>query len=212
MAEAETKDVEVADYYQCKAGLTVGVHVCSEDEVIEGSAMGFNETNPPLSEEEQQVAYGQVMYREYEPEDEEVEPIARESRTIRAMMGMQSPDMPPVSPTPDAEAPLDTLSRQDLRKKAKALGLNFPEDTDRDQMIGAIRKKQDESEGEDEDEPEVVSKRRAAAKEAIEKNNELATGGSGGGGGNAGGGSRGSSGAHRRQQPQPRDEEEEEEK
>lgn len=208
---AEAKTAEVAEYYQCRAGLTVGVHVCDEGEVIEGSAMGFNETNPPLSAEEQMATYGQIMYREYEPEDDEVEPIARESRTIRAMMGMQSPDMPPVSPTPDAEAPLDTLSRQDLRKKAKALGLNFPEDTDRDQMIGAIQKRQEEGE-EDEDEPDVVKERRASAKEAIEKNNELATGGSGGGGGNAGGGSRGSSGAHRRQQPQPRDEEEEEEK
>ena len=137
MAETkEAQDVEYADYYQCAAGLTIGVHVCDEGEVIEGSAMGFTEDNPPLSEEEQVAAYGQVLYKEYEPEEDEVQPIQKESRTIRAMMGMQTPDMPPVDPTAGlTDVPLFTLSRQELRKKAKSLGLNFPEDTDRDQMI-----------------------------------------------------------------------------
>lgn len=180
MAEAKQQEVEYADYYQCAAGLTVGMNVCDEGEVIEGSAMGFTESNPPLTEEQQEKAYGQVMYKEYTPEEDEVAPIHTESSRIRALMGMQSPDMPPVNPVLAAEVPLDMLSRQDLRTKAKSLGLNFPEDTDRDQMIGAIEKKQKDEEG-DENEPEVVTQRREHAKEAIENNNQLATGGSGGG-------------------------------
>jgi hypothetical protein len=180
----ETETPQYADYYQCAAGLTIGMNVCAEGEVVEGSAMNFSEGNPPLSEEQQVKQYGQVMYKEYTPEEDEVAPIHSESTRIRAMMGMQSPDMPPVNPVLTSEAPLDTLSRQELRKKAKLLGLNFPEDTDRDQMLGAIEKKQRENaegEGGDENEPEVVKQRRQHAKEAIESNNELAAGGSGGG-------------------------------
>ncbi len=182
MAEATQNEVEYADYYECTAGLTIGVSVCQEGEVVEGSAMGFSETNPPLSEEEQMDKYGQVMYKEYTPEDDEdLAPIQQKGRVARALMGMQSPGMPPVDPITISEAPLDTLSRQELRKKAKSLGLNFPEDTDRDQMIGAINKKLAEP-AEDRDEPEAVAKRRASAKEEIEANNALATGGAGGGG------------------------------
>lgn len=178
----ETETVQYADYYQCAAGLTIGMNVCEEGEVVEGSAMNFSEGNPPLTEEQQVKQYGQVMYTEYTPEEDELTPIHNESNKIRAMMGMQSPYMPPVAPVLAAEAPLETLSRQELRKKAKLLGLNFPEDTDREQMLGAIEKKQKENaEGDDDNEPEVVKQRRQSAKEAIESNNELATGGGGGG-------------------------------
>ena len=180
----ETKEVQYADYYQCAAGLTIGMNVCDEGEVIEGNAMNFSEGNPPLTEEQQVKQYGQVMYKEYTPEEDEITPIHTASTRIRAMMGMQSPDMPPVEPVLASEAPLEVLSRQELRKKAKLLGLNFPEDTDRDQMLGAIEKKQRENaegEGGDESEPEVVKQRRQHAREAIESNNELATGGGGGG-------------------------------
>lgn len=183
MAEATENEVEYADYYQCAAGLTVGVNVCAEGEVLEGSAIGFSETNPPLSEEDQIKKYGQVMYKEYEPEEgEDLAPVQNVSRTIRALQGMQSPDMPPVDPTLTiSEAPLDTLGRPELRAKAKKLGLNFPEDTDRDQMIGAIEKKQKESEEEGpENEPEIVTKRREHAKEVIEANNAMISGGGGG--------------------------------
>jgi hypothetical protein len=182
MAEATQNEVEYADYYECTAGLTIGVNVCQEGDVVEGSAMGFSETNPPLTEEEQLEKYGQVMYKEYTPDDDEdLVPIQQRGVVARVLMGMQSPGMPPVDPIQISEAPLEVLSRQELRKKAKGLGLNFPEDTDRDQMIGAINKKLAEP-GEDRDEPEVVAKRRASAKEEIEKNNELATGQAGGGG------------------------------
>lgn len=178
------EEVQYADYYQCAAGLTVGVHVYDEGEVVQGSAMGFTKDNPPLSEEEQEEKYGQVMYKEYDPEEgEDLSAVHKASRTIRAMMGMQTPDMPPVDPIPLSEQPLDTLSRQELRTKAKNLGLNFPEDTDRDQMLGAIDKKLKEGGEKRENEPEIVAQRRENAKEAIEKNNELATGGAGGGGG-----------------------------
>jgi hypothetical protein len=181
MAEATTQPVEYADYYECTAGLTIGVNVCQEGEVVEGSAMGFSETNPPLTEDEQLDKYGQVMYKEYIPEDDEdLSGVVQKGRVARALQGMQSPGMPPVDPIEISEAPLDSLSRQELRKKAKGLGLNFPEDTDRDQMIGAINKKISEP-GEDRDEPEEVAKRRASAKEQIEANNALATGGGGGG-------------------------------
>lgn len=191
----ETEQVEYADYYECTAGLTIGVSVCSEGEVVEGSAMGFSKDNPPLSEEEQEAKYGQVMYKEYTPEeDEDLAAVQQKGRVARALMGMQTPGMPPVDPILPSEAPLDTLSRQELRKKAKTLGLNFPEDTDRDQMLGAIDKKLKEG-GERGDEPEVVAQRREQAKEAIEKNNELATGG-------GGGGSSSSSSRRSRSQPQ----------
>jgi hypothetical protein len=183
MTETET-EVQYADYYQCAAGLTIGMNVCQEGEVVEGSAMGFSKDNPPLSEEQQVKQYGQVMYKEYTPEEDEIQPIHTESTRIRAMMGMQSPDMPPVNPIAATDVPLDTLSRQELRAKARTLGLNFPEDTDREQMLGAIEKKQKENaegEGGDENEPEVVKQRRQHAREAIESNNELATGGGGGG-------------------------------
>jgi hypothetical protein len=190
MAEATENEVEYADYYQCTAGFTVGVNVCAEGEVLEGSAMGFSESNPPLSEEDQLKQYGQVMYKEYEPEeDEDLVPIQHVSRSIRALQGMQSPDMPPVeAPTLATEAPLFTLSRQELRKKAKRLGLNFPEDTDREQMIGAIEKKEKENaegEGDNKDENEIVAKRREHAREVIEENNAMIASGGNGGGGSA---------------------------
>lgn len=182
MAEATTNEVEYADYYQCTAGLTIGVNVCQEGEVLEGSAMGFTESNPPLTEEQQIKQYGQVLYTEYTPEeDEDMAAPKAASRTIRALMGMQSPGMPPVDLIPQSEVPIETLSRQELRVKAKGLGLNFPEDTDRDQMIGAIEKKLAEPD-EDRDEPEPVAKRRAAAKESIEANNALLAGGGSSGG------------------------------
>jgi len=187
MAEATTtEDVEYADYYQCTAGLTIGMTVCQEGEVVTGEAMGFSETNPPLDEKEQIEKYGQVMYKEYEPdEDDDVAAIQHESDTIKALQGMNSPGMPPVTLAPGAaEVPLATLSRQQLRQKAKKLGLNFPEDTDRDQMIGAIEKKTEEGDSESDEENEVIARRREEAKAIIEANNELiASGGSSGGGG-----------------------------
>jgi hypothetical protein len=135
----------VADYYQCTGGLTIGMTVCQDGEVIEGSAMGFSETNPPLSEEDQEKVYGQVMYKEYTPDEEELVAIQQESSKIRALSGMQSPGEPKVVLTSGiAEPPLESLSRQELRALAKKVGLNFPADTDRDQMIGAIAKKQKE--------------------------------------------------------------------
>jgi hypothetical protein len=177
MAESTTKDeVEYADYYQCSAGFTVGMTVCQEGEVIEGSAMGFSETNPPLDPKEQVETYGSVMYREYEPdEDDDVAAIQHESATIRALQGMNDPKMPPVDLAPGAaEEPLEMQSRQKLRQAAKKLGLNFPEDTDRDQMIGAIQKKQEEAAGaRTDDENEVLQRRRESAKEAIEEANAL---------------------------------------
>jgi hypothetical protein len=188
MAEASTREErpEVADYYQCTAGFTVGVHVCSEDEVVPGSAMGFTKENPPLSEEEQEELYGQVMYTEYEAEEEELPALKAESGRLSALMGMQSPTQPPVTPASlEAQGqPLDMLSRQDLQAKAKKLGLNFPDDTDREQMIGAIEKKQKEGGEEGGRESAVIEQRRQTAKEAIEKaNQDIASGGSSGGGG-----------------------------
>jgi len=136
----------VADYYQCTAGLTIGMTVCQDGEVVEGSAMGFSETNPPLSEADQEKVYGQVMYKEYTPDEEEIAAIQQESGKIRAMAGMQDPTMPKVTLTSGVvEQPLDMLSRQELRARAKKVGLNFPADTDRDQMIGAIEKKEAEA-------------------------------------------------------------------
>lgn len=143
---AEAKKPNVADYYQCTGGLTVGMTVCQDGEVVEGSAMGFNETHVPLSEEDQEKTYGQVMYREYTPDEEEIAAIKQESGKMRAMSGMQDPTMPKVVlASGTVEPPLDTLSRQELRVRAKKVGLNFPADTDRDQMIGAIEKKQQEA-------------------------------------------------------------------
>ena len=177
MAESTTtEDVEYADYYQCTAGFTVGMTVCQEGEVVTGEAMGFTEANPPLSPEEQVEKYGQVVYREYEPDDDDdIAAIQRESATIKALQGMNDPNMPPVTPAPGAaEVPLEMQSRQQLRQKAKKLGLNFPEDTDRDQIIGAIEKKQEEAaEGRTEEENEVITRRRERAKSAIEEANSL---------------------------------------
>src|SRR4249919_3659739 len=163
MAEATTQPVEYADYYECTAGLTIGVNVCQEGEVVEGSAMGFSEANPPLTEEQQMDTYGQVMYKEYIPEDDEdLSGVAQKGRVARSLQGMQSPGMPPVDPIQISEAPLEVLSRQELRKKAKGLGRNFPQDSHRDRRIGAIDKNISER-GEVRDEPEEVAKRRASA-------------------------------------------------
>jgi hypothetical protein len=205
MAEATENEVEYADYYQCSGGLTVGVNVCQDGEVIEGSAMGFTKDNPPLSEEDQVKKYGKVLYKEYDPEEgEDLGAVQTMSRTIRALQGMQSPDMPPVDPTLTiSEVPLDMLGRPELRAKAKSLGLNFPEDTDRDQMIGAIEKKLKDNEGEaPENEPEIVTKRREHAKEVIEANNELIASG-----GSSGGSSHSSPRRSRRQEAPPEEEE-----
>lgn len=177
MAESTTtEEVEYADYYQCSAGFTVGLTVCQEGEVIEGSAMGFSEANPPLDPKEQVETYGSVMYREYEPdEDDDVAAIQHESATIRALQGMNDPNMPPVEPAPGAsEVELEMLSREQLRQKARSLGLKFPSDTDREQMLGAIQKKQQEAAGaRTEDENEVLQRRRENAKTAIEEANAL---------------------------------------
>ncbi len=180
------EEVEYADYYQCTGGLTVGMTVCEEGQVVEGSAMGFTNDSPPLTEEEQIEAYGQVMYKEYDPEeDDEVAVIHRESEKIRALQGMQSPYNPPVEAAPGAaEAPIETLSRQQLRQKAKKLGLNFPEDTDREQLLGAIEKKQQEqAESRTPEQNEVLQRRRDTARETIEEANALIqSGGTGPGG------------------------------
>jgi hypothetical protein len=143
MTQSE-EEVQYADYYQVAAGYTVGMTVCQEGEVIEGSAMGFTKENPPMSEEEQEEKYGQVLYKEYTPEEEELKAIKQASGQIRSLAGMQAPGEPPVV-TPAAVQPDITMqSRAELRARAKKVGLNFPEDTDRDQMIGAIEKKEKE--------------------------------------------------------------------
>jgi len=187
MTTTDTEEVQYADYYQCSAGLTVGLTVCEEGEVVPGSEMGFTKSNPPLSEEDQVKAYGQVMYKEYDPEDDEEAVLQQQASSVRALQGMNTPDMPPVDPAPGAaEVPLETLSRQQLRQRAKKLGLNFPEDTDREQLLGAIQKKQQETAGaRTEEESEIIKKRRESAKEAIEANNELISGGGSSGGGSA---------------------------
>jgi hypothetical protein len=143
MTQSE-EEVQYADYYQVAGGFTVGMTVCQEGEVIEGSAMGFTKDNPPMSEEDQEEKYGQVLYKEYTPEEEELKAIKQASGQIRTLAGMQSPTEPPVV-TPAATKPDITMqSRAELRARAKQVGLNFPEDTDRDQMIGAIEKKEKE--------------------------------------------------------------------
>ena len=184
MTQTDTEQVQYADYYQCTAGLTTGLSVCEEGQIVAGSEMGFTKDNPPLSEEDQIKAYGQVMYKEYDPEDEdEAAVLQQQYSSVRALQGMNSPDHPPVEPAPGAaDVPLETLSRQQLRQRAKKLGLNFPEDTDREQLLGAIQKKQQESAGaRTEEEAEIIKQRREAAKQTIEANNELiASGGSSG--------------------------------
>jgi hypothetical protein len=202
----EEEQVEYADYYQCTGGLTVGMTVCEEGQVVEGSEMGFTESNPPLSEEEQIEVYGQVMYKEYDPEeDDEVAVTQRESEKIRGLQGMQAPGQPPVEMAPGAaEPPIETLSRQQLRQKAKKLGLNFPEDTDREQLLGAIQKKQQENaESRTPDQNEVLQRRRDQAKEAIEEANQLIQSGGAGPGGRS---------APPRRQPRQEAPEEEEER
>lgn len=168
-------------YYQLTGGTTVGMTVAIEGEVVEGTAFGYGWK--PLSEEEQVDKFGRVIYKEYEASEDEddVAAIHALSTKIRAFMGMQSPDMPPVDPATGAGQPaLATMSRDELRAKAKTLGLNFGADTDREQMLGAIEKKEREAASEEpEDEPEPVKKRRAHAKEVIEHNNEVATGSTG---------------------------------
>jgi hypothetical protein len=142
MAEATTteEEVEYADYYQCSGGFTVGMTVCSDGDIVAGEDMGFSKDNPPLSEEEQEAKYGSVMYREYTPEEEEAK--ALETRTV--VQGMQAPGQPKVLPVAAATTDLSLLSREELRTRARKVGLNFPADTDRDQMIGAIDKKEKE--------------------------------------------------------------------
>lgn len=139
------EEVQFADYYQVTGGFTVGMTVCQDGEVIEGSAMGFTKTNPPMSEEDQETKYGKVLYKEYTPDEEELTAIQQASGQIRTLAGMQSPGQPPVVPPPTVQPDINTLSRQELRARAKLVGLNFPEDTDRDQMIGAIEKKEKEA-------------------------------------------------------------------
>jgi len=139
MAEAQEQEVDYAEYYMVSAGFTVGTTVCQEGDIVAGSDMGFSETNPPLSEEEQEAKYGRVLYEEYEPDEEE-----KKTLQPRAILGMQASTEPVVVPPPAGQADLTTLSRQQLRQRARTVGLKFPEDTDRDQMIGAIQKKEKE--------------------------------------------------------------------
>lgn len=145
MTTTDTEEVQYADYYQVSGGLTVGMTVLQDGEVVEGSAMGFTKDNPPLSEEEQTEKYGQVLYAEYTPEEDELTAIKQASGQIRTLAGMQAPGQPPVIPQPTTQPDLATQSRAELRARAKKVGLNFPEDTDRDQMIGAIDKKEKEA-------------------------------------------------------------------
>jgi len=174
----QPKPVEHADYYQVTGGFTVGQTVAQDGEVLAGDVFGFTEAAPPLSEDDQKKRFGRVMYKEYTPDEDELAAIQGESQRIRSMLGMQSPDEPPVPDPATTPSALALLSRQELRAMAKGVGLNFPEDTDREQMIGAIEKKLKDAE-EPEDEDEAVSKKRARAKEVIEKNNQTATGSSG---------------------------------
>ena len=140
----EEEEVQHADYYQVTGGFTVGMTVCQDGEVVEGNAMGFTKDNPPMSEEDQEEKYGVILYKEYTPEEEELTAIKAASGQIRTLAGMQAPGQPPVVATPTAQVDLSMLSRAELRTRAKKVGLNFPEDTDREQMIGAIDKKEKE--------------------------------------------------------------------
>ena len=142
----------MADYYQVAGGYTVGLTVCQDGEVIEASAMGFTDDNKPLTEEEQETKYGRVLYKEYTPDEDELTAIQEASGQIRTLAGMNAPGEPKVTPPPTALPDLATLSRQELRARAKTVGLNFPEDTDRDQMIGAIEKKEKEAAAPEEEE------------------------------------------------------------
>jgi hypothetical protein len=138
------EEVQFADYYQVSGGYTVGMTVCQDGEVIEGSSMGFTKMHPPLSEEDQTTKYGFVMYKEYTPEEDELAAIKAASGQIRTLAGMQAPGEPPVVTQPTTQPDINTQSREELRVRAKKVGLNFPADTDRDQMIGAIEKKEKE--------------------------------------------------------------------
>jgi hypothetical protein len=144
MTQSE-EEVQHADYYQVTGGFTVGMTVCQDGEVIEGNAMGFTKDNPPISEEDQEEKYGTVLYREYTPEEGELKAIKAASGQIRTLAGMQAPSEPPVIAQPVTQPDIAMQSRQELRARAKKVGLNFPEDTDRDQMIGAIEKKEKET-------------------------------------------------------------------
>lgn len=135
----ETEDVDYAEYYQCSGGLTINMSVMEDGQIVAGDDMGFTVSNPPLSEEEQEEKYGRVLYKEYEPDEEELEAMK-----VSVIPGMQAPGEPKVTPPPTAKPDLAMLSRAQLRTRAKSLGLNFPEDTARDQMIGAIEKKEAE--------------------------------------------------------------------
>jgi hypothetical protein len=177
---ADEEKVQYADYYQVTGGFTVGQTVAQDGEVLAGDVFGFTKDSPPIDEDEQKKRFGRVMYKEYTPDEEELAAIQSESAKVRSLAGMQSPDMPPVDVPAGGQSNLQMLSRFELRAMAKGVGLNFPEDTDRDQMIGAIQKKlKDAESAEAEDENDTVTKRRAHAREVIEKNNQTATGSSG---------------------------------
>lgn len=149
----QSEEVQHADYYQVTGGFTVGMTVCQDGEVIEGNAMGFTKDNPPMPEADQEEKYGYVLYKEYTPEEDELKAIKAASGQIRTLAGMQAPGEPPVVTQPTMQPDIAMQSRQELRARAKKVGLNFPEDTDRDQMIGAIEKKEKETAQADETAP-----------------------------------------------------------
>lgn len=189
MAEKQAATSE--KFYRCAAGFTVGMSVCAEGEVLTEAAFGFSDENKPLDRATQILKFGRVMYEEYTPDEEDLSAIRGESARVAAMVGMQHPDMPPVVNIPQVMAQgenLHNLSRAELRVRGRAMGLHFPEDMDRDKMIGALEKRlkkaQDEIDAEIHDgaQADVVKAHRENATKVIsESNAAIASGGSGGG-------------------------------
>lgn len=171
MAEAK-----VAEFYRCRAGLTVGMSVCQEGEVIEGSVFQFEGDHQPLSRADQIKKFGRVMYEPYEPDEEDMAAIRSESARIRGMNGMQHPDHPPVMAATDiAPANLHNLSLAELRAEGRQYKLKFPAEMARDRMIAAIEKKRAKGEQPttgSEQKDAVLERHREAAEDTIAANNE----------------------------------------
>lgn len=167
---------KVAEFYRCRAGLTVGMSVCQDGEVLEGSVFQFSEENPPMSRGDQVKRFGRVMYEPYDPDEEDMAGIRSESARIRGMNGMQHPDHPPVSAeTATAPTNLHGMSLNELRREGRLWNLRFPEEMDRNRMISAIEKKRAKgqlpSTG-SEEKDEILERARKDAQETIEANNE----------------------------------------
>jgi hypothetical protein len=171
-------DTKVAKYYRCSGGLTVGMTVCQEGEVLTGEAFGSD--FKPMSPSEQIAKFNKVLYRPYTPDgDEDMVAIQDESQRVlrTSMVGMQHPENPPVNTAQPVAENIDMLDRYELRTRLRAMGINFGDDVDLERLRSTYQKRMKKAaEEQDEEDDEATSDRKERAKAAIERNNAMAAG------------------------------------